>query len=265
MADRIDIVTAVDDDELMMREMPGSGHRLVLAFGGIRQGIAGIPRDEFIATASDKGSNHVLFITDQKCSWFSRAGLTDRIVEHVSQYAQKHQITEIVAIGNSMGGYGAILFSALLPVKRVAAFVPQISMHSEVLDEPRWQEFRPDFGPELARSLEESFRKSTAEIHVVYGAEDRLDQAHAALIPSLPNLHVRMMRHCDHSDAVVRLKDTGYLAKLVNAVLSGTANEVSDLFDAYDRGHRRPTWRQRRRMIRRMIDRVLGRSVAKAG
>ncbi len=120
----IDIKSLVDDDELRLRWMPGNSTSLVVVFSGVQHNVGGLPLDEFVGTASEGARNHVLFVSDVKCSWFSRPQLNTRILDAINTFIDTHQIQDVVAIGNSMGGYGAILFSDRLPFRIVAAFSP---------------------------------------------------------------------------------------------------------------------------------------------
>ncbi len=198
------------DDELLIKWLPGTSRHLVLAFTGIRHQLGGLPMDEFIGTASDNASNHVLFISDLKRSWYSSARLMDKIVEAVTGFIAKHNIANTVAIGNSMGGYGAILFAELLPVSKVVAFVPQVSMHPDVLLETRWIKHRPYFGAELPPSLAPVIARSKAYFFLFFGVNSEADAAHAALLSKQPRLSLFMLQNCGH-DVGAFLKNAGLL------------------------------------------------------
>jgi len=232
-SEKIEVQTLVSDEELMIRWMPGSTSSLVLAFSGVRHGLGGLPMDEFAGTASDGSTAHVLFISDMLRSWYSRPGLVARIAAAARSFCAQQDIDRISIIGNSMGGYGAILFSQLLPVSAVAAFGPQVSMHPEVIREPRWRKFRPAFGPELLRSLEEPILASKAKIFVVFGGGDLLDRAQAALSPQSHNLFVHVVPRCDHN-VVKNLKDQNLSKPLAQAMLQGNDEEVIRILKGFD-------------------------------
>lgn len=224
--DSLPIRDIVLDDELSVRWIPGNSPRLLLVFTGVQHGHGDVPLNEFARTASNGARNHVLFISDRKRSWFSRRGLGLRITTIVTDFMAQHGIERLDAVGNSMGGYGAILFSQALPIRRVAAFAPQISMDPAVIGETRWDWFRDQFGPELKPSVAEAVVNSQAEIHVIYGAACPRDSRQIALLPPAPNLHLHPIRDWWH-DVAQGLKEMGLMEDLFKAIFDGTPWDVA--------------------------------------
>ena len=209
---------AFQDESLLVKWLPGTSRHLVLAFTGIQHGLGGLPQDEFIGSASDNTRNHVLFISDLKRTWYSSLHLVDKVVETVKSFIAKHNIAKTTAIGNSMGGYGAILFAAHLPVQKVIAFAPQISMHPDVLLETRWIECRAHFGPVLPVSVCPSIEGSSTRFFLFFGAESQADAAQAALLPTVANLSVLTLHKCGH-DVAAFLKKAGLLRPVLTSIL----------------------------------------------
>lgn len=207
------LVDLVADEDLRIRWLAGSGSDLVLAFSGVQHQIGRTGLAEFVGTAHAGGSRDVLFISDMKRSWFSAPGLVDRIAATVTDHMARHGLTRLYTVGNSMGGYGAVLFASRLPVRVACAFAPQVSMHPEVIDEPRWQDFRPFIGPGVARSLNGSIQAAQGQVVMIFGEFG--DHAQRALLEPAPNLHLNIVARCGH-DAVKRLKQAGVLSDLVD-------------------------------------------------
>lgn len=224
-SDRPQIETLVQDDDLHIRRIAGSGTGLVLVFTGVKHGLGGVPLDEFVGTAQGGAGNHVLFISDAKRSWYSRAGLVDRILGLVKDYCARHGVSRIQTLGNSMGGYGALLFCRFLPVDLACAISPQISMHPDCINERRWSQHRADFGPDLPPSAVEGFDTLTTRAVVLFGHAESRDRAQMRLIPPLPNLTQRGLRGCGH-DVARRLKEAGLYAQVFPMIL---ANDMAGL------------------------------------
>lgn len=242
MAEQLPVTCLYEDDELMIRWLPGTTDRLVLVFTGVKHRMGGMPMDEFIGTSSDGARNHVCFISDMMRSWYSRAGLTDKITAQIRAFCETRGINDMVAVGNSMGGYGAVRFASELPIRTVAAFSPQVSMDPAVIREDRWAEYRRFFGSELLPSLEGPIRKSRAQIYMVFGQDHPGDMAHAGLLPDVPNLHVTRIGGCDHT-LVNELKKRNYASPAVKAMLDGNTAEVERLFAAFQ--SEVSTWKNR--------------------
>lgn len=218
-SDRPQIETLVQDDDLQIRRLPGSGAGLVLVFTGVKHGLGGVPLDEFVGTAQGGAGNHVLFISDMKRTWYSRAGLVDRVLRLVTDYCAHHGLSRIQTLGNSMGGYGALLFCRFLPVDLACAISPQISMHPDRITERRWSQHRVDFGPDLAHNAAEGFGALPTRAVVLYGHAESRDRAQMRLIPALPNLTQRGLRGCGH-DVARRLKNAGLYRHVFSAILT---------------------------------------------
>lgn len=207
------------DDKLMIRWLPGNSARLILAFTGVQHRLGGLPLDEFIGTASDDATNHVLFISDMKRSWYSSKTLVRRIVRAVKAFVAEHGIRETYAIGNSMGGYGAIRFSTLLPVQKVVAFSPQISMHPATILETRWPKFRTHFGADIPFSLRAQILRSKANFFLFFGNQSAADLDQARLLPQHQRVTTRFIRECGH-DTAAFLKKAWILSPLLHTIFT---------------------------------------------
>ena len=212
------------DRDLAVAWLPGTTKRLVLVFISITHKSLHPDRLEFRANASDNGKNHVLFINDRWWSWYSRPGLRDKIAELVRKVIAAQGIESVWSIGNSMGGYGAILFRDRLPISKVVAFVPQILLRDEVIDRPTWAANRHRIMPEVERDLTPIMAAKATEFDLVYGDSDEDDQIQLGhLRQRLPDAsHVRIVIVPGQKHNVARwLKAQGQLAGLTSALWTG--------------------------------------------
>ena len=125
---------------LEVHALKGRGRTLVVALAGVGNQRSIVPPPEFIGTASDSGENHVLFISDDSRSWMNGPGVAEEIVRLVETYRKAHGIERVVSLGNSMGGFMALVLPELMQVDAAVAVAPQYSMHPDIVpDEGRWR------------------------------------------------------------------------------------------------------------------------------
>jgi hypothetical protein len=100
---------------------------LLIAFAGLR-GRMGIPAFEFMKMTEAYGVKR-LFLRDQQRCWYHRGipdfgssidEVADRLCEHIAE----QKIQRVVTVGNSLGGYAALLFGWLLNADVAVAFAP---------------------------------------------------------------------------------------------------------------------------------------------
>ena len=212
------------DGDLAVAWLPGATKRLVLVFTSITRKPMHPNRLEFRAIASDQGRNHVLFINDRHWSWYSRPGLRERIAGLVRKVVATQGIETVWSIGNSMGGYGAILFRDRLPISRVVAFVPQILMRDEVIDRPNWSANRHRITAGVERDLTPIMAAGGTRYNLIYGDMDDDDPIHLGhLRQHLPDAsHVRIVIVPGQTHTVAAwLNAKGQLANVAAALWAG--------------------------------------------
>ena len=210
-------------------ELSDNGNILYIFFGGIRDGIA-MPKFEFYS-ASKILDEHKIFIRDMAQAWYQDGlqSLTTNIQEtanHIQSLIDEIQPEQVFFVGNSMGGFAAILFSALLGTGRVIAFAPQtfISLGLKIkLKDYRWRQqilstyLRNIFNNtiyDLLPVLEQA--RQPLDISVFVADSDDLDVIHAKHIAHIDGVEVYSFKEGGHS--VVRfLRDNGHLP----AILAG--------------------------------------------
>ncbi|MFD1340840.1 alpha/beta fold hydrolase [Litorisediminicola beolgyonensis] len=233
MSDQDAPLVVWEDEDLLVRAAPGQTDTLVVAFTGVKFGLAGVPMTEFYGSARGAEGHHILFVSDLLRSWYSRPGLCDRVCRAITAYAAEHGITRLHAVGNSMGGYGALLLSDRLPFSSVLAFAPQVSMDPGVIRELRWIEFRPFFGRELAQSVNPNIARAECPVTIVVGDGDAEDARQTALLEPAENLTLFRIARGRHN-AVRGLKDEGILKPFMSAVFAGDRAEAEALIAAYE-------------------------------
>jgi hypothetical protein len=201
---------------------------LVVAFAGLRGFLGGFPAFEFrkILSSVDVKS---AFFRDHYAAWYHR-GVVDvgPGIESVLSRLQELQkeAQRVVMVGNSAGGYAALLFGALLGCEAYA-FSPQTFIDPDQLrdaGDDRWDE-------ELAALLDSGFfdsryadlapvmEKSEGRFEIFYGALDGVDWKHVEPVRGLEQVTVNRIENCDHR-VVRHLRDSGWLLSFLRGMAS---------------------------------------------
>ncbi|MEQ8925264.1 MAG: alpha/beta hydrolase [Fulvivirga sp.] len=205
--------------------------KLLVSFGGIRQGL-GIPVFEFFNSLSTVDCDK-LFIRDFNQAWYhqgvdSRYSSIDALKDYLAQLIKENEYARVCFIGNSMGGYAAILLGAMLNVNVVLAFAPQtfINKLKRLLHwDHRWPRemkglhFDKNKNPELfdLKKVLKSIDFKT-EIKVYYSNQYRLDKVHAKQLKNFKQVELIGMQEGDHE--IVRvLRDSGKLLSIISSSL----------------------------------------------
>ena len=117
--------------------------RAVIAFAGVKASLGGVEVQEFSTSLKDSRGGDaciqrpVAFVRERPARWYNSMS-----PELLAPFCKDHADKTIVTLGNSMGGFAAILFGTALPgVKRSISFCPQFSVHPELCPwERRWQD-----------------------------------------------------------------------------------------------------------------------------
>jgi pimeloyl-ACP methyl ester carboxylesterase len=212
----------IDDDALKIVALPGDSDTAIVSFSGIGQGLGALPKEEFGKTLG--GTRHwQFFVVDKRCTWYTA---TDNdVVRHLSPVLGRFR--KVVTLGNSMGGYGAVLFASRLPNCAAAiAFVPQFSLDSKVVpEEKRWRDYQSKIANWPAQQLLDGVRDSLP-IHIFFGARERRDRPHSDLFKrhATPRTFIYVLRGAAH-DPARRLRDKGLLAATLDAIIIGDADD----------------------------------------
>ena len=224
-----------DERAWFVAETPDPAMRTLIAFGGIK-GALGIAPWEFFRVTEGVDARR-LFARDLDQVWYLAGirGLGGTVDETAAALAGELPVgggRRAVAVGNSAGGFAAIVFGVRCGFDEVHAFSPQTAIdrsHRARWLDARWlpQMFHVrrlrGLAPaqlDLRRLLEERAGDGP-EIHVHYCARHRWDRLHAEHLEGLPG--VRLHRYEEGGHRLVRvLRDSGRLRELLGAALAGT-------------------------------------------
>ena len=227
----------LQSDAALAEDFTTGGDALLVAFGGLAGAPMGLPPFEF-RNLSESLSVMRLFVRDPAQAWYQRGleGLTDDVkstADHLAERIDHAGAKRVVMVGNSMGGYAALLFGALLDVDAVIAFAPQTFIgrwlrlrHRDgrwsrqvkrAQTAPRGRARQRDLLP-LLRGLAPA--RVAAQIH--YGCDEPLDGVHAERLASLSWCHVEGHPVGGHT-LVRHLRDGGRLDPMLRAALGMTA------------------------------------------
>lgn len=239
------------------------GEKLILSFGFVSWDSP--PRFDFygrtkkLENLAQKPLNRIL-VRDLGNSWYHRGipGLgetVDEVAESLQQMIEKISPSQVIAIGQSMGAYAAILFGQLLGVDRVLAFGPLSFLNSQQakdIGDTRWLSVMEDLErerpPVCYFDLLELCQKSDAspDLRIFYGkkpdpetpGEINLDDLHATRLNALPNC--TLYPYEDSGHAIVKylidrkLIDRVLLEAIFDLKLQPPARSTTLLPDAWN-------------------------------
>ena len=192
---------------------------LVIAFAGLKGFLGGFPAFEFRKILSSVNVKSA-YLRDHYAAWYHR-GVVDIGPDIDAVAATLRELRgdadRVVMIGNSAGGYAALLFGALLDCETYA-FSPQTFVDPQLLreaEDDRWDEelnallasgrFDPRYG-DLAPVLADS--KGT--FHIYYGGLDPIDWKHVDHVAAIAHVTAHPNVNCYHR-VVKYLRDSGWL------------------------------------------------------
>lgn len=216
------------------------GHA-VIAFAGIQSNLGGIEYREFATTLATMTSpqpkhspegmqRHVAFVRETPPRWYNNTEQLPLEQFVASQIAERRQIS---TLGNSMGGFAAILFSLLLPnIRRSISFCPQYSVRPEYCPfETRWKEqvvAIPSWRFDTCLPLDSNLPRPGLIHFIICGTNNSEDVRHAEMIVSKaanPAIGI-MISGCGH-DVARYLKSSHTLAPLLDLLFGELADQVS--------------------------------------
>jgi len=156
-------------EDIFLYETVPDSRRLVIMFSSV-----GAKRFNGYKTLHGIPVNR-LFVRDPALSWYNGpvAGWwnnADGLLERLRSVTNQFDPANIVCMGGSMGGYGALLFGSLLQVGAIAAFSPQIRLDSRLPNNPGPQHILqyPDAHAAIAGA-------TNTAIHIWLGSENLCD------------------------------------------------------------------------------------------
>lgn len=216
--------------ESAVMEVVSGAPVLIVAFGGINHGIGvGIPPFEFLRSLSAQGCD-TIFVRDPQQAWYQLGidGVGADVPEIVDWLRQRCRgYARSVAVGNSMGGYAALLFGRLAELDVTIAFNPQTTIAASdraALDDRRWQPLIERVHAQSGDARYHDVRAAAAnsiasrpQSLLFFGADCDEDAAHAMRLAGEPGYHLFAVRNSRHQ-AVKLLRDGGILARMFGMI-----------------------------------------------
>jgi pimeloyl-ACP methyl ester carboxylesterase len=223
--------TLVDDDEIRITHVANGGGKAVVSFTGIGLGMGGMLIEEFAGTLSRVGgASDLYFVIDKRRSWYNSN--FERIRALLEQALAKRPIDEVITIGHSMGGSGALLFGNSLPKCTIAiAFGPQASIHASIVpEETRWKRLREAIPNLQPRNFVDVAQHGPCANFIFYSAANEKDEVHARLFRAAhsPRMKVFMLDFGNHNPARA-LKWMGQLDRVVEILVGQERDKVAAL------------------------------------
>ncbi|MCI5040355.1 MAG: hypothetical protein MRY81_11815 [Donghicola eburneus] len=208
-----------EDPYLRVVQYEGRGRagRVLLSFTGVGHAMGGIDvqQPEFFGTGQDFDST--IFITDKTRSWgnaFDMKLLPELLAPVISD-------REIYGIGNSMGGYLALLVSGFIRLHTVIAFAPQYSVDPVIAPwEPRWRKYLAEINRHINGPASAYLTSFTT--YYLFSAGQGPDLRHARSFPVQANLFHFVFPGFAHNVAGV-LKERGELSSIIHDCFAGRA------------------------------------------
>jgi len=172
-----------------------------LAFSSIGQGTKYIQNEEFFNLTK---KYNIFFIRDITRSWFNNVD-----IKLIKKLLNKKRIN--FAIGYSMGGFNAIIFSTLFKVRKVIALSPQFSIHPKISKDKSFLNYASRIKEWKYPQLK--FSENTDYL-LIFG-DSYLEKYHASLMPKKKNIKIILIKNCDHQ-SITKFKRSGKMHKLIN-------------------------------------------------
>lgn len=218
---------------------PRGSPAMLIFFAGIGGGFGGLPAFEFRHTVAGVRTNQV-FLRDPSGLWYL-AGIpgagssADDVASYLRAECARRGAKRVVTVGNSAGGYAAILFGLLIGANEVHAFSPKTRLlePSDFHSPARLKFLLDHTGREhpyldLKRLLEEHSDGPTT-VHIHYPNGDTVDATQARRVAGIAN--VRIWRYRWRTHALVKvLKEYGALRPILSAAIAGSPTRLALIF-----------------------------------
>lgn len=195
-----------------------------------------VPQFEFVESAEQMDGSTVL-VRDPHRLWYHApiAGFGDDVpamAATLQQIIDRASPERVRLVGNSMGGFAAILFASLLDRGEAVAFVPQTFLAPHLrLRYGHWRDSRlmarfygrcwrgPRFW-DLRAALRRAGREVSVDLYT--SAEDLRDRNHARHVERVPGVRVHRIANSEYGHNVVRkLKEDGRLLPILRGDADG--------------------------------------------
>jgi hypothetical protein len=220
--------TVVDNKFLRVLVSETDSNYATLCFTGVGHAFGGIDvQTEEFRRSSQRSTS--IYVIDKQRSWGNYIDFLE-LFRLIRPFLRGKTIN---ALGNSMGGYIAILASQFIEMSVVVTFVPQYSVSKQIIpDEFRWDRYVNEIREWKYLSLQDSFNPGT-RYYIIAGAGGD-DDRHLKLFPKSSNIQRIFFTESkfDHDVAKI-LKEDEVLYDLIYDCFSGAA--AQDISETYER------------------------------
>lgn len=212
-----------DKDYTVLYDFETDSEVLLIVFSGVGLGI-GVPYFEFLKTV-EAFPIRKIFVRDNRKSWYHGGiiGLGDTVddtIKPLKELIDKSGAKYVMTLGNSMGGYGAILYGALLGVDEVLAFAP--TTYANWKNRLKYWDHRGHFKylknaivkPKKYYDLLNVPNIDKPHIRIFFDTDYRTDKTHAEHLAK-PLSNVTLERYHGGKHKVIKnIKNAGDLSKI---------------------------------------------------
>lgn len=218
--------------ESIIQEFNNKSKTLYVFFGGINARI-GMPPFEFYNSARIIEESK-MFVRDFSQSWYQSGlkGISNNVLttaKHIETVMDELQPRNVCFVGNSMGGFAAIMFSELINLKgknvSVVAFSPQTFIAPKLRKlhgDGRWRKqmikmhMKNLFNKNMYLDLDTllSSKVIQRDINIYIGKDDALDVIHANHIAGHKGVTVHALESGGHN-VIKQLRDTNQLQQIM--------------------------------------------------
>lgn len=217
---------------------PGGAEVVLVFFAGFGGGFGGMPAFEFRNTVSDVAA-HKLFLRDPSGLWYlgglpSIGDSADAVAAYVRDHCARHGAKRVVTVGNSSGGYAALLFGILIDADEVHAFAPKtrLVLPEDFHDQEKLRLIHHHMGKDhpyldIKRLLADG-RGARTMLHIHYPNGDTVDAKQARRMAGIRN--VKLWKYRWRTHALVRvLKQYGALRPILESAIAGSPSRLGFL------------------------------------
>jgi pimeloyl-ACP methyl ester carboxylesterase len=182
---------------------------LMVFLPGQGDSAEGFERHGFVEEVSRRGYSIDMVAVDATLGYYARGVFSERLAQDVLLRRKQRGYAEVWLVGNSMGGFGSLLYSRQRPVGEVTgvlALAPYLGSDSDLFNAikrdgglVRWHAparvaklSEHNYEVELWRWLQaiSAGTEKGPELYLGFGKDDKLFDANALLAPALPGEHV---------------------------------------------------------------------------
>lgn len=208
---------------------PSARKRLILSVASIGNPGQPPPREWRGLLSSLAGDDHRIFVRDLAKSWFNSPAGWQEMIDWIGDYMARHGITDCRAFGLSMGGYGAAMLAAALPIGHVLMLAPQAAIDAEAGFDGRFTQYWDALTARDRPSIRTIAAPNT-RFSCIFTVDFLWDVLHAAIIrDALPDCRMLPV-HGEHNVAN-ELKDRREHLSLFRWFLGETDSPGITLFE----------------------------------